>query len=429
MEPRGTADMSGYGSAPAPKGDDNGKPVDPKWVTTLREYTGAGTTSSERLDVAKFVFIMLVSSGHFLEPFYKIGNRGVGAYMHAIYGFHVPAFVLISGYVSGDLNPKRRRALIAGTLAPYVIMHVLFSLFYTRAFCEGEWTDERGHPECEFVNKWALMDPVVGQWDGTAPLKMTVPVSGDMPSVVLVQMPGPGRILAAVDQHKLTDNTMIVFTSDNGGLYRRYDYREHADDNVATQAPLKGEKGSLHEGGVRVPLIVRYPAAVKAGSVCHEPTISYDFYPTFAELAGAKLPVNQTIDGHSLMPLLRGATTKLQREELHWHYPHYHHDRPASSIRARDWKLIEYLDGTGDLELYNLKDDLGESRNLAATRPGRTAELKQRLNKWRQQVSARMPIPNPNYSPKRAGEWWSMRTGKPVNSDGRKRFPPTELDL
>lgn len=238
-----------------------------------------------------------------------------------------------------------------------------------------------------------------------------------------------GRILAAVDQHKLTDNTMIVFTSDNGGLYRRYDYREHADDNVATQAPLKGEKGSLHEGGVRVPLIVRYPAAVKAGSVCHEPTISYDFYPTFAELAGAKLPVNQTIDGHSLMPLLGGATTKLQREELHWHYPHYHHDRPASSIRARDWKLIEYLDGTGDLELYNLKDDLGESRNLAATRPGRTAELKQRLNKWRQQVSARMPIPNPNYSPKRAGEWWSMRTGKPVNSDGRKRFPPTELDL
>jgi hypothetical protein len=158
--------MSGYGSAPAPKGDDNGKPVDPKWVTSLREFTGAGTTSSERLDVAKFVFIMLVSSGHFLEPFYKIGNRGVGAYMHAIYGFHVPAFVLISGYVSGDLNPKRRRALIAGTIAPYVIMHVIFSLFYTRAFCEGEWTDERGHAECEFVNKWALMDPVVGRWDG-----------------------------------------------------------------------------------------------------------------------------------------------------------------------------------------------------------------------------------------------------------------------
>ena len=95
MEPRGTADMSGYGSAPAPKGDDNGKPVDPKWVTTLREYTGAGTTSSERLDVAKFVFIMLVSSGHFLEPFYKIGNRGVGAYMHAIYGFHVLSLIHI----------------------------------------------------------------------------------------------------------------------------------------------------------------------------------------------------------------------------------------------------------------------------------------------------------------------------------------------
>lgn len=158
--------MSEYGSAPAPRGDDNGKPVDPEWVAALRNLTGAGTTSSERLDVAKFVFILLVCSGHFLEPFYKIGNRGVGAYMHAIYGFHVPAFVLISGYVSGDLNPRRRRALIAGTLAPFLVMHVIFSVWYTRAFCGGEWTHERGHPECEFVNKWALVDPLLGRWDG-----------------------------------------------------------------------------------------------------------------------------------------------------------------------------------------------------------------------------------------------------------------------
>lgn len=237
-----------------------------------------------------------------------------------------------------------------------------------------------------------------------------------------------GRIVAAVEDQQLTENTMIIFTSDNGGLYRRYDYRAHADDNVATQTPLKGEKGTLYEGGVRVPLIVCYPPAVKAGSVCSEPTISYDFYPTVAELAGAQLPANQTIDGQSLMPLLKDASARLQRNELHWHYPHYHHDRPASSIRVRDWKLIEYLDGTGDLELYHLAQDLGESKNLAELRPGRTADLKQRLTRWRQRVSARMPILNPNYDPARASEWWSLRTGKPVDSDRRKRFPPTELE-
>jgi uncharacterized sulfatase len=238
-----------------------------------------------------------------------------------------------------------------------------------------------------------------------------------------------GRIVAEVDRQKLTDNTMIVFTFENGGLYRRYDYREHADDNVATQAPLKGEKGTLYEGGVRVPFIVRYPSIVQRGTVCSEPTISYDFFPTFVELAGGRLPANQTIDGYSLVPLLKDPAGTLERDALHWHYPHYHHGRPAGSIRARDWKLIEYLDGTGDVELYHLAADIGESRNLVDIRPGKAAALKQQLRQWRVEVSARMPVLNPGYNPKRAAEWWSLRTGKPVDSDSRKRFPPTELDL
>ncbi|MEE2826758.1 MAG: sulfatase [Planctomycetota bacterium] len=235
-----------------------------------------------------------------------------------------------------------------------------------------------------------------------------------------------GRIVAAVEQADLTDNTMILFTSDNGGLYRRYDYREAADDTVASQAPLKGEKGTLHEGGVRVPLIVKYPALVKPGTTCSEPTISYDFYPTFVDLAGGTLPNDQTIDGKSLQPLLSGETNRLERTALHWHYPHYHHDRPASSIRERDWKLIEYLDGTGDVELYHLTQDIGETDNLATQKPGRTADLKKKLNQWRQQVLARMPYTNPNYDPERADQWWRMRDGKPIDSDARKRFPPTE---
>jgi uncharacterized sulfatase len=235
-----------------------------------------------------------------------------------------------------------------------------------------------------------------------------------------------GRIVDAVDEARITENTMIVFTSDNGGLYRRYDYRPAADDYVSTQDPLKGEKGSLHEGGVRVPLIVKYPSVVTPGSVCSEPTISHDFYSTFVELASGELPVNQTIDGVSLMPLLKNPKANLAREALYWHYPHYHHDRPASSIRERDWKLIEYLDGTGDAEVYHLVDDIGETKNLVEAMPGRTADLKKKLQRWRTDVSARMPIPNPNYNSERAGEWWQIRTGKPVPSDNRKRFPATE---
>lgn len=238
-----------------------------------------------------------------------------------------------------------------------------------------------------------------------------------------------GRIVDAVEDAGATENTMIVFTSDNGGLYRRYDYRESADDNVSSLAPLKGEKGSLHEGGVRVPLIVKYPPAVRAGTTCSEPAISYDFYPTFVELAGGSLPANQTIDGHSLLPLFANPASKLNRQALHWHYPHYHHDRPASSIRERDWKLIEYLDGSGDLELYHLSKDLGEEHNLVTERPGRVADLQRKLQNWRQEVVARMPYSNPSYDPERAGEWWSLRSGKPVESDRRTRFPPTEKDL
>jgi uncharacterized sulfatase len=179
---------------------------------------------------------------------------------------------------------------------------------------------------------------------------------------------------------------------------------------------------------VRVPLIIKYPALVQPGGTCAEPTITYDFYPTFVDLAGGQLPRHQTIDGLSLRPLLKEPGCQLNRDALFWHYPHYHHDRPASSIRERDWKLIEYLDNTGDVELYHLAQDMGETKNLSSERPGRVADLKRKLASWRQQVIARMPVPNPQYDPDRAGEWWSMRKGEPVDSSSRRRFPPTEKD-
>ncbi len=238
-----------------------------------------------------------------------------------------------------------------------------------------------------------------------------------------------GRIVDEVEARGLSENTMIVFTSDNGGLYRRYDYRPRADDNVSSTAPLKGEKGALHEGGIRVPLIVRYPGRVAAGAVCAEPIISYDFYPTFVEAAQGVLPETQTIDGLSLLSLFANPQSQLPRDAIHWHFPHYHHDRPASAIRERDWKLIEYLDNSGDMELYHLSKDIGEAYNLASQHQGKVVDLKAKLRAWRTKVIARMPIPNPSYDPQRAHQWWSLHRGTPIDSDRRKRFPQTEQDL
>jgi len=237
-----------------------------------------------------------------------------------------------------------------------------------------------------------------------------------------------GRVVDEIEAQGLTQRTMIVVTSDNGGLYSRYDYKAHADDIVSSLAPLKGEKGSLHEGGIRIPMVVKFPGQVKPGSICAEPAISHDFYPTFVEVAGGTLPKTQTIDGLSLKPLFCSPDAKLPRNALYWHYPHYHHDRPASAIRERNWKMIEYLDGTGDVEIYHLAQDIGESQNLIAERKGKVADLKTKLNVWRQDVLARMPLPNPSFDKDRAHEWWSRRTAKPIDSDKRKRFPQTEKD-
>ena len=160
MVTKGSNGAPAYGTAEGARPGD--PPPDPAWVVALRDWTGAAPASSERLDVAKFVFILLVCAGHWCEPFYKIGNKPAQVMMHAIYGFHVPAFVLISGYVSGDLNPKRRRALIGGVVVPFLVLHVLYSVSYTKMFCERD----DGRPACEFVKHWSLVDPANGRWDG-----------------------------------------------------------------------------------------------------------------------------------------------------------------------------------------------------------------------------------------------------------------------
>jgi arylsulfatase A len=225
-----------------------------------------------------------------------------------------------------------------------------------------------------------------------------------------------GRILDKLDELKLADNTIVVFTSDNGGLRQIY---TKVGEIVSTNAPLRDEKGTVYEGGIRVPMIVRWPGVVEPGTVCQEPTTTADLLSTFCEMADADLP-DQPIDGTSMVSLLKAPESSLDREAVYFHYPHYHHSRPAGAIRVGDWKLIEFFDGV-PLELYNLADDIGESKNLASEMPEKAKKMQAMLADWRKETGARMPTPNPKHDPARAEQWWSRRSNKPLDVEAMAR--------
>lgn len=208
-----------------------------------------------------------------------------------------------------------------------------------------------------------------------------------------------GGLLAALDRLSLAENTLVVFVSDNGGLVH-----DQGGEVYTSNAPLRGEKGTLHEGGIRVPAMARLPGVIPAGSVCVAPAGTTDLHPTFLELACVSVPEGREWpDGISLVPVLRDPSASLPREALYWHLPHYHHSTPASAVRKGDWKLIESFE-TGSLELYDLSTDIGETNNLAQEHPDKATELREALAKWREAVAARMPVPNPDHDPARAGE-------------------------
>jgi arylsulfatase A len=200
-----------------------------------------------------------------------------------------------------------------------------------------------------------------------------------------------GRIRKKLDELKLADHTVVVFASDNGG-------RVPTTSNL----PLRVGKGSCYEGGTRVPLIVYWPGVTKPGSVCDTPVISMDLYPTLLEMAGLKDEARKAVDGVSLVPLLRQAG-KLNRDSIFWHYPHYQHYQlggttPYSAIHAGDFKLIEFHDDMR-VELYDLREDIGEKHDLSKEMPTKVDELRNRLHAWRKEVEAQMPTRNPNYDP------------------------------
>jgi arylsulfatase A len=205
-----------------------------------------------------------------------------------------------------------------------------------------------------------------------------------------------GQIVATIDRLGLAERTLVLFVSDNGGLES-----EQGGTIVTSNDPLRGEKGSLYEGGIRVPCIARLPGVIPAGSESDRVATTTDFHATFLDVAKQAAPSGQPADGVSLAPLLRDPAADLGRDTIYWHLPHYHHSTPASAMRRGDWKLIEFFED-GSLELYNLSDDLGETRNLAASEPDRARSMHAALQAWRTEVGARMPVPNPNYDPAKA---------------------------
>jgi arylsulfatase A-like enzyme len=202
-----------------------------------------------------------------------------------------------------------------------------------------------------------------------------------------------GRVVNHLEQRGLSHRTLVVFLSDNGG------YLGTAERSITTNHPLRSGKGSLYEGGVRIPLIVRWPGVTQAGSVCSEPVTVADLYPTVLAATGlaGDAAHNALLDGLSLEPLLRNPSATLDRDAIYHHYPHYYATtKPVSAIRLRDWKLLEYYED-GRIELYHLHDDLGETRDLADEQPERRDELRRRLDAWRKSVNALLPTVNPDW--------------------------------
>jgi arylsulfatase A-like enzyme len=199
-----------------------------------------------------------------------------------------------------------------------------------------------------------------------------------------------GRILHALDETGQAENTLVIFTSDNGGL-------STSEGSPTCNLPLHEGKGWMYDGGTREPFLVRWPGRVQPGATCATPITSPDLFPTLLEVAGLPLRPEQHVDGVSFLPLLCGDRT-FDRGPIFWHYPHYGNQggTPGSSIRLVDWKLIEFFED-GRLELYNLRDDLSETRNVAAGHGDIVRDLHARLVAWRKEVGAKYPEVNPDY--------------------------------
>ncbi len=219
-----------------------------------------------------------------------------------------------------------------------------------------------------------------------------------------------GRVMAKLKALGLEENTIVIFFADNGGMAganfgnpKRVISEDQLDRAYSTSnLPLRGAKGWLYEGGIRVPMIVKWPGHGRPGTTSDEPVISTDFYPTILDMVGLPLQSQQHLDGRSITPLLKGAE-RLAREAIYWHFPHYSNhgmQSPGGAVRAGDYKLLEYFEND-TVQLFHLKEDIGEQNDLSQAEPQRVAQLRSMLHAWREDVSARMMEPNPEYDPQK----------------------------
>lgn len=214
-----------------------------------------------------------------------------------------------------------------------------------------------------------------------------------------------GRIVSLLDELKLSNNTIVIFSSDNGGVGGYVREGIKSTESVTDNAPLRSGKGSLYEGGTRDPFIVKWPGIVPPGSTNNTPAIHVDIYPTLLDMGGVPRKDGYILDGESLLPILKNPAFTIQREAIYQHFPGYlgagkdaWRTTPVGLIQSGPWKLMEYFED-GRLELYNLDDDIGETKNLAEMLPEKTKELHAKMIAWRKQVSAPMPTPNKPASP------------------------------
>lgn len=266
----------------------------------------------------------------------------------------------------------------------------------------------KDQPWCLYLTHFAVHTPIQPKKELMKKYQSKTPGelhdNAKMATMIQAVDDGVGRIMSKLDELELTDKTVVLFYSDNGG------YGPATD-----MAPLKGYKGTYYEGGIRVPFFVNWPGVVKPNQTNSEPITGVDLYPTLCEIGGAKLPTNQPLDGISLVPLFEGQPSLAETRSLFWHFPTYLqsyaqvHDeqrdplfrtRPCSVIRHGQWKLHQYFEDNA-LELYDLENDIGETNNLATAQPGKTKELLTRLKQWQKDIGA--PIPskaNPEFDAK-----------------------------
>lgn len=218
-----------------------------------------------------------------------------------------------------------------------------------------------------------------------------------------------GLLIKSLERLGILDNTVIAFTSDNGGL-------SSAEGAPTCNHPLAEGKGWCYEGGNRVCQFITWPGTIKGGATSSEPVTSTDFYPTFLELAGLPARPEQHCDGRSLAPILKGAASTLDRESVFWHYPHYSNQggRPGAAIVSRDWKLIWHFEDDR-VELFNLADDVSESHNVASEHPDFVRQLRQSLLDWQEKVQAVLPKPNPAWR-----EWTEPPVGPALPNNGNE---------